>query len=149
MTKQRRYLIISSYWAGYSGIALILTETEFPNENIAKCDEDMAQKGAEIFHITHLSHEDCEGIAFIPYRKSDGTINMYLNKISDQIEKSFHDIYCIFSSYDPAGPFSIENTPYRGYKDIHQEFYQKLKDYLPKDFDYHAHIGQIWYAAYA
>lgn len=170
---------MSSYWAGYSGIGMILNESEMiqflhqyntyhntnlciddipfdeplkayqtvPNKQAATINPEDAEKHASIFSITHLSHEDCEGITFVPYRKPNGAINVPIKHAEFQL--MLHDTYIIFSTYRPSGPLSIEFTPYQGYQDIRTEFQNKCQAYVPNDFDWNAHIGEIWYAAYA
>lgn len=170
---------MSSYWAGYSGIGMILNETEViqflhqynmchntnfdiddmpfeeplkagrivPNPGASTINPEDATTHASIFHMTHLSQDDCEGITFIPYRKPNGAINVQDEHSYFQL--MLHDTYIIFSTYRPSGPLSIEFTPYHGYQDICMEFKNKCQTYLPKDFDWDAHIGEIWYAAYA
>lgn len=167
---------MSGYWAGYYGAGLVLTQNEMddfiekyrtrigmseedfknkllnelPIEEIpwVRSDEDPNQADPRLFDITNINTDNCEGMFFIPfmYNKKPNT-RYHQDKV--YTKRYDENLYVIFSdkSLDSASCFT--EKPYPSYDAFVQEFKNKLNIYVPDNFDWDAHIGNISYACYA
>ena len=145
-----------SCWHGYHGTALVLTETEcrdmfekyiekHPVEGwlvediledgcVGSASELEFEKsdGNGIFQISRISGATgCDGMWFVPFISKDGR---------DMIDE---DLYVLWGK-DPA-PFGIA---YPSYLDIVEEFQSTVGGYLPENFDWDNHIGELTFAQY-
>lgn len=90
---------MSSYWAGYSGTAIVLSPEELEmflknyneinNDTIEMDDEDFMVNLNEMrfvsadgnkdhaFDITLISDDECDGMRFVPFLQKDGLPNKY------------------------------------------------------------------------
>lgn len=67
----------------------------------------------------------------------------------DNCFELYEGYYGIFFTDKSTLPQKIFKGTYHSMDEIIDEFKEKLKDYLPKDFNWKAHIGFIQYAIYA
>ena len=169
---------MSSYWAGYHGDALVLSDKEFTDfcEQYAKAknidiDElisdlesnsvryyevEKSCNADEVFEVTDILVDDCDGMYFVPFF-DNGEINKYIKgekegtfvRALKGINMRSNSCYVVFSDKNRCSGDAFFNPPYNSYEAFRQEFVNKLKDYLPEDFDYDAHLGHFSYAAYA
>ena len=66
----------------------------------------------------------------------------------DWIDLRAETSYMIFCEIPLDGPMSFVKRPYDSYEDFVNEFRHKMERYLPKDFDWDAHLGRFNYSAY-
>lgn len=110
------------------------------------------------FKIVRIPDDDIyDGMRFIPYRVN-GKFNVpYIAAGEDKIENpEFLDwidlrsetSYMVFCDIPLDGPMSFVKKPYNSYEDFVNEFRHKMEQYLPKDFDWDAHLGRFNYSAY-
>lgn len=162
---------MSSWWAGYQGITLRLSEEEFLTfckkyeETHKELDlEEILEEGSlreqafqpsepdgEIFDIVDITPADCKGMFFIPYKREDGTDNQ--RKEEQEIEtKDYRSeaSYLIFAQKQMADITAFtEEGRYNSYEELLEEYQKELRSYLPEDFKWHTHIGTFSYACYA
>ena len=67
----------------------------------------------------------------------------------DDCFELYEGYYGIFFTDKSTLPQKIFKGTYHSMDEIIDEFKEKLEDYLPKDFNWKAHIGFIQYAIYA
>lgn len=151
---------MSMWWEGYHGQGLALSEKEFDvflerysasHERIRYdvSDEDISdipfftEDGRE-FRFFYVG-DDADGFNLIPYH-----VDGKLNKDWDSNEAFYRKNAYVLTAERPIdGPGCFENPAYASYGEFVEEFKDKLKGYLPNDFDWDAHIGIYSYAAYA
>lgn len=158
---------MSSYWAGYHGIACCLSEAEFsgflaaykekqkektkeleelletePLRYVAFCPSDGSQTP---FYITDIGPDTCDGMTFTPYRNNDGSVNQVPVDLRETTS------YILFADKQMDSPLAIDNPTerYVNYGELKEEFQRKLAEYVPADFSWESHIGLFEYAAYA
>lgn len=188
---------MGSYWAGYSGTGLILTEPEFhkmleqykqknekekeavnaaienctigetkfikfqfAGESMPDLQENVTGKYAgKVMYVMELCKDQVDGVTFWPFYRTDGTPNTP-SKQEDGTRRPLqasHPIwdsdadrcYFLFSDKAMDTVTAFEERPYGSYQKFVQEFKDKVEGYLPNDFDWDAHLGNLSYAAYA
>lgn len=162
---------MSSYWAGYWGSALVLTEAEFCDfvkhyakiHHIENIEEKLKEArvvreyewkkslGDGTFEILDvLSHEN-DGMTFWPFMKKnkDGKYEPNVGPHLVYNVMRSENCYVIFSDKNLDDVRSFFEMRYPSYEVFKQEFKDKMEAYLPKDFDWDAHLGNFSYAAYA
>ena len=118
----------------------------------------MDPKSEERFGIVRISDDDIyDGMRFMPYRVND-KFNVPHNmkngaetenpEFVDWIDLRAETSYMIFCEIPLDGPMSFVKRPYASYEDFVNEFRHKMERYLPKDFDWDAHLGRFNYSAY-
>lgn len=118
----------------------------------------MDPKSEERFGIVRISDDDIyDGMRFMPYRVND-KFNVPHNmkngaetenpEFVDWIDLRAETSYMIFCEIPLDGPMSFVKRPYDSYEDFVNEFRHKMERYLPKDFDWDAHLGRFNYSAY-
>lgn len=156
---------MSSYWAGYYGVALVLTDEEFDDfcekyKSIKLIDDDtfndaLNENGVRdynfiksdkngVFDIIDVCTEDCDGMCLIPYFHEGKE-----NKHHANTALRLNSCYVVFSDKSMDSLSAFTKRPYESYEDLVQEFKNKLECYLPEDFNWDEHIGRFSYAAYA
>lgn len=156
---------MSSYWAGYYGVALVLKDKEFDDfcekyKSINLIDDDtfddaLNEDGVRYynfirsdkngsFEITDVCVEECDGMYLIPYYH-----NGQENKNYGNSSLRLNSCYAIFADKAMDSLSAFTKRPYESYADLVQEFKSKLKCYLPEDFNWDEHIGRFSYAANA
>lgn len=110
------------------------------------------------FSIVRISDNDIyDGMRFMPYRVN-GKFNVpYTTENGTQVKNqefvNWIDLrsetsYMVFCDIPLDGPMSFVKKPYNSYEDFVNEFRHKMEQYLPKDFDWDAHLGRFNYSAY-
>lgn len=158
-----------SYWTGYNGQGLCLTEDEYEVfldayvkaqkaagnhkalREVEKLEEDeclsdvwFVSPSGEKFSL-FCADDDCtEGFRLIPYR-----MNGRPNKKWDTCPQTLSDnMYVLGCDRPIEGIDCFEEKAYKSYEEFVDEFKRKMESYLPKDFDWDAHIGMYNYACY-
>lgn len=165
---------MSNYWAGYSGIGMMLSETELEDfiEKYRKLrsaeleeyckhltyvpdydDDDECEKRDFIDMILDkeggfaLSDAFAEGFSFFPYVYEGNPNTEYQDTSADL---STENSYILTADYNNNGVEAFfSNKKYHSYEELVDEFKRKYAEYLPEDFDWDSHIGQYSYACYA
>ena len=153
---------MSSYYAGYHGVACVLSVMEFENflkKYIEKHPEDgFTGKNVDelyfdefefkrsndngAFHIVEISTDKADGMFLWPF------------KTEDQEDGGFKELrgkdqYVVFADYSPDSLEFIKDPKYHSYADILNEFKGKLEGYLSDDFPWDERIRRYSYAMYA
>jgi hypothetical protein len=55
------------------------------------------------------------------------------------------DVYVIWPKHDRFATTEIENPSYKNFKDLLDEFWNKIGEYLPQNYRLETHIGIISY----
>ncbi len=158
---------MSSYWAGYHGVGLLLSEEEFENllnkynevHNIEIRDVlekvgvretalKFSQDEQKVFSFVDVTTDDADGFYFAPYKREDGSFNTYGKGFICQTWRD-HNFYALFSDHNLEGAEIFIHNPYPTYEHLVEEIRTKINAYVPNDFNWDAHIGRISYAAYA
>lgn len=85
-----------------------------------------------------------EGFRLIPYQ-----MNGKPNKKWDTCPQTLSDnMYVLGCDRPIEGIDCFEEKAYKSYEEFVDEFKRKMESYLPKDFDWDAHIGMYNYACY-
>ena len=166
---------MSSYWAGYSDTCMVLTDSEFremmkqyekKNPRAVVNEEDLESMAFVIskfagtvalkdrtFHVTQLSDSfvDAQGVVLSPIYRKDGTPNISADLECKDVYPMADSDRCYFLSSDKCmtGAKAFEEKPYDSYQDFVQEFKDKAAGYLPDDFNWNAHLGNLYYAVFA
>ena len=125
--------------------------------NLAGTEIAMDPESEKRFGIVRIPDDDIyDGMRFMPYRVN-GKFNVpYITageeksknpEFVDWIDLRSETSYMVFSDRDLDGPMSFVRKPYDSYEDFVDEFRRKIGQYLPKDFDWDAHIGRFNYSA--
>lgn len=167
---------MGSYWAGYSGSALVLKEKEF-GEFLKKYNEfhetDVISEVEEMeetlreypfirsafkeklgigiprcFYVVDISTDDCDGMHLIPY-VIGGKQNNPGNSDFQDARLRAENLYVIFSDRQLNCASALFERPYESYESLVLEFKDKLAKYLPVEFYWDMHIGGFYYASYA
>ena len=162
---------MSSFWSGYHGTAIILTQEEFSifvetynkqhPDDIFDCEEEGilteflfdASAGPDLlpFYVDEINGEHCDGMVFVPYLREDGSVNL-INPIEkrEQISEFWRTgtRYAIYTAFPMEGPGAFP-LHYHSFQDIEQEFQQRVGSYLPENFSLKTRIGTFRYAAFA
>lgn len=112
------------------------------------------------FYITEINNDICEGASLYPMMSSENSVNMPIydqnGKLKSSVIVNDYDLghqncYAIFADKDITSGTIFLGPEYRynTYDELLTEFKNKMKDYLPDDFDWNIHIGDFSYAAYA
>lgn len=159
-----------SYWTGYNGQGLCLTEYEYEAfldayvkaqkaagnhealREVEKLDEDedlsnvwFVSPSGKKFSLFCADDGCTEGFRLIPYR-----MNGKPNKKWDTCPQTLSDnMYVLGCDRPIEGIDCFEEKAYKSYEEFVDEFKRKMESYLPKDFDWDAHIGMYNYACYA
>lgn len=159
-----------SYWTGYNGQGLCLTEDEYEAfldayvkvqkatnnhealREVEKLDEDedlsniwFVSPSGKKFSLFCADDGCTEGFRLIPYR-----MNGRPNKKWDTCPQTLSDnMYVLDCDRPIEGIDCFEEKAYKSYEEFVDEFKRKMESYLPKDFDWDAHIGMYNYACYA
>lgn len=112
-------------------------------ENPNKILEDGTQ--TKVFEILDVSTDDCDGMYLLPYL-NDGKLLWSQNSGISLRDKN---LYVIFSDHQLDNPLTFVTKPYESYEAFVNEFKEKLKNYLPEDFNWDKHIGSFSYSCYA
>lgn len=159
---------MSSYWAGYHGQGLVLSELEFEEflKNYReKCTDDKSLSDlmeyedgdktlSDIVFLSHTGHkfniicagDDCtEGFRLVPYR-IDGIPN---TKWRQNEHIPFNNVYVLDADNPIDGMTCFEKKAYESYEAFVGEFKDKMNSCLPDDFDWDSHIGIFTYACFA
>ena len=169
---------MSSYWTGYAGAALLLSEQEF-NQFIHDYTamHDLSEKtltdffkensvneyafittksllennSQDTFYITAIDTDCCQGMYFRPfvYQNKPNTITQRGKNNVVEHRWSDENCYAIFANKDMLSYNTFVQKPYESYETFVDEFRNKMDCYLPFDFDYDAHLGYFAYACYA
>lgn len=161
---------MSNYWAGYHGTVLLLSDNEFhvfletyskmhcKGEGLELMDpatlfdeeplgehEFKCSSGHGTFNVTPLAEDETDGRTFVPFKLP----NKAWNRGSESRHSRSGDLYAVFSNHSLGGPSCWNNPSYPTYESLVDEFKSKVEAYLPEDFDWDAHIGDLSYAAFA
>lgn len=153
---------MSSYYAGYHGVACVLSVVEFedflkrymekhPEDGFTEDNVDelyfdefefKRSNGNGIFHVVEISTDKADGMCLWPF------------KAEDQEDGGFKELrgkdqYVVFADYSPDSLEFIKDPKYHSYADILNELKGKLEGYLPDDFPWDERIGRYSYAMYA
>lgn len=168
---------MSSYWAAYYGVALVLKEKEFcdflekyaEKHNLEREDLDekieddgvreypfVKSANSEVFEITDILTDSCDGMYLIPFYNKGKKNTYFTDQEKKEVNKDYcalslrdKNLYAVFSDKDMMSVESFEKKRYDSYEELVQEFKDKLQNYLPDDFEWDIHIGNFSYAAYA
>lgn len=100
-------------------------------------------KQGDPFSISYVGEDNAEGFRLIPYR-IENEPNTDWNE-NTAIPSS--DVYVVPADKPVNGMSCFEKKPYASYEEFVKEFTDKMGGCLPKDFDWHSHIGIYSYAA--
>ena len=168
---------MSSYWAVYSGVGLVLREPEYRVflaayakahklsetffdeycEDVSINEYEFIRAKALVtnmelkpFWVTEITTDTCEGMYFKPF-VYNGKPNTFEERGLNIIDYrwSDKDCYVFFSDKNMEGYNAFLEKPYASYGDFVQEFKDKLAAYLPDDFEWDEHLGNFSYACYA
>lgn len=159
-----------SYWAGYNGHGLCLTEDEYEEflnnyvnvqtaaeNHEALCEMEKLNEGeclddvwfvstsGEKFSLFCADDGSMEGFRLIPYRK-DGKPNEEWDTCPQTLTDNIYVLEC---ERPIDGMQCFEKKAYESYEEFVAEFRRKMEAYLPEDFDWDSHIGMYNYACYA
>ena len=166
---------MSQYWGAYHGVALVLTEPEFETfldnyeksysnikdtieeTSLQECLFHNGKNPEKTFDITPVSTDDCSGMILFPFINKNGNVNERIFDEKNTLIQDiiYHDLraencYAIFSDKDfTSGRVFNPKYRYNSYDELLEEFQNKLKAYLPADFDWNSHIGDFSYACFA
>lgn len=169
---------MSSNWYAESGTALILDEEEtieFCKKYLKEiCERDMVkvpdaytaveELGEQALIRSKYKHEQADSSSIEEVDEKHFRISMYEDEMSggifypfecdercgeDDCFELYEGYYGIFFTDKSTLPQKIFKGTYHSMDEIIDEFKEKLEDYLPKDFNWKAHIGFIQYAIYA
>lgn len=126
--------------------------------NLAGTEIAMDPESEKRFGIVRIPDDDIyDGMRFMPYRVN-GKFNVPYVIVGEEKSKNPEFVdwidlrsetsYMVFCDRDLDGPMSFVRRPYDSYEDFVDEFRRKMGQYLPKDFDWDAHIGRFNYSAY-
>lgn len=126
--------------------------------NLAGTEIAMDPESEKRFGIVKIQNDDIyDGMRFMPYCVN-GKFNVpYITageeksknpEFVDWIDLRSETSYMVFCDRDLDGPMSFVRRPYDSYEDFVDEFRRKMRQYLPEDFDWDAHIGRFNYSAY-
>lgn len=160
-----------SYWAGYSGQGLCLTQKEFDaflNEYVnaltaagnhealeqmqelndgSRCLDDVSFVSAagEEFNLFCADDGSTEGFHLVPYR-----VGGKPNRKWDACPQTLSDnMYVLTADKAIEGMDCFEKKAYDSYEEFLDEFKRKMGSYLPAYFDWDSHVGIYTYACYA
>lgn len=160
---------MSSYWAGYAGQGLCLTDGEFrefldnykamsTNKKSLKQVEEYEDSCGNVSEITFRNGKNekfsffmaddgcCEGFRLIPYRIGGKPNTGY----RPNLDMPDANIFILNADHQLDGMKAFNpKKVYPSYKAFRTEFERKLGEYMPDDFDWDAHIGIYSYACYA
>lgn len=169
---------MSSYWCGYYGTALVLKADEYEaflnryakenNINPEELNDELDTYGVReyqfkkssrknesleeenVFSIIDILEDDCDGMRLFPFFVN-GKENTEENFGYDIVmhELQHYNLYVVFSDKNFHSPNVFKKPAYTSYNALLNEFKDKMKTYLPNDFDWDQHIGSFSYAAYA
>lgn len=104
------------------------------------------------FHIDAFTLADSEAMSFAPYFRN-GKLNLpcysannrreYVDRDYFCEELSSEDCYIAFADRGFNDAYVFERKPYASYNEFVQEFKDKFEKYLPKNFDWNAHLGNF------
>lgn len=169
---------MSSNWYAESGTALILDEKEtieFCKKYLKEiCGRNMVkvpdaytaveELGEQALIRSKYKHEQVDSSSIEEVDEKHFRISMYEDEMSggifypfecdercgeDDCFELYGDYYGIFFTDKSTLLQEIFKGSYHSMDEIIDEFKEKLEDYLPKDFNWEAHIGFIQYAIYA
>lgn len=125
---------------------------------IPDLQKDTKKYADKVMYIMEVLDDMIDGVTFWPFYRKDGKKNL-----SEQDEDGYwespegsHPIWdsnedrCYFLFADRALDTveAFEEKPYASYEAFVQEFKDKMEAYLPEDFDWNAHLGNLTYAAF-
>lgn len=165
---------MSSYWAGYSGTALVLRENEFSgflekykelhketltaieeNEEsvreypfLCSCSIGKENVNIKYFYIVDVLQGECDGMCLYPYIV-DYRKNSPESPVNPGISLRSENVYVVFADHQLDSVDTFFHRPYESYNALVQEFKDKLEKYLPANFNWDLHTGHFSYAAYA
>lgn len=161
------------HWEGYRHTALVLDKKEFaaflglygkkhPEEQgqLEGCRPETgyeawfkSTKGTgATFAMEAIGCGDEEGMRLTPYR-ADGAMNT--SYVDGRPNRNFQSyalqgpLYMLASEKQLDCADAFQEKPYASYRELVQEFKNKLEGYLPEGFDWDRHIGSFSYAMYA
>lgn len=163
---------MSFSWAGYKGIALVMTEQEFLDfcsvyeqkqrveihismEEIGEIPFTAGNGSGEVFYLSKIGEDCCEGMTLVPFFNRDGSFNELVidedgNRVRECQYRLFDgDCYVLFSVKQADDYFKNPSAWYASYEELRQEFQDRLSAYLPETFDWNNHIGTFSYAGFA
>lgn len=108
------------------------------------------------FLFDELNGDNVSGLEIWPFYRKDGTMNVRVAADGSRQDlescrpmDAMPDLcYVLWGEKDMCGPEAFDKKPYDSYGDFVKEFQDKLSAYLPEDFDWNAHIGNITFASY-
>ena len=114
--------------------------------------------GDKEFYVVNVLTEDNDGMRFVPCHRPDGSTNeavldengKYVQSVIVENLRS-QDSFVFFTDEDmTSGSYLDGKTKrYDSFQDVLTEFQNKMKDYLPEDFNWDSHIGDFSYACFA
>lgn len=106
----------------------------------------------DYFRIDVFTPADSDAMSFAPYFRS-GKPNWpcynannrreYVDRDYFCEELSSEDCYIAFADRGFNDAYVFERKPYASYNEFVQEFKDKFEKYLPKNFDWNAHLGNF------
>lgn len=116
------------------------------SNNMGEDPNDVLEsESSKTFGIIDISPDDCDGMYLLPYLNNGKLHWEHDTGIDLRSEK----LYAIFSDFQLDSPLAFIAKPYESYDNFVDEFKEKLKEYLPDDFDWDSHIGCFSYSCYA
>lgn len=154
---------MSQYWAGYHGLALVLDTNEFQiflnnyrklhTDDTTRALDEQTDDGENPLldcTIREYPFQPCVGdkefyVVNVLTDDNDGMRSVIVENLRNQ------DSFVFFTDEDmTSGSYLDGKTKqYHSFQDVLTEFQNKMKDYLPEDFNWDSHIGDFSYACYA
>lgn len=96
------------------------------------------------FDLIFLSKNTVSDVRLFPFKDKNGKI-----KYNPPVWYHDQDAYILFFRYDCSSANYFNGLRYDNYKQFINEFKKHLQHYLPKDFNWDAHVGNITYVEFA
>ncbi len=117
-------------------------------------DDGYAKK---VMYFNELTDDIVEGFTIWPFYRQEDMMNVSRKRPDGTWEEAqYHNpmwnessCYVCWSDKDMTSPKVFEERPYPSYAAFVDEFLDKMRVYLPEDFDWNAHLGRITYACFA
>lgn len=152
---------MSSYWAGYAGIGMMISEDEMKGFvsrykkllGDTQPDLDLSNPNDFWYYLSNnegviiLSNDVAEGFLFYPYMLK-GKPNTEYEDTAPCLGRE--KVYIFPADFDnnSVGALFIPGRRYNSFEDMVSEFKRKYQMFFPEDFDWKSHIGQYQYACY-
>lgn len=140
---------MSSYWAGYEELGLLIPKDEVDGFITAYNKAHPEDEIEDVYEISQETLDGCRAKFTCLYLSEDmdGLTILPLNGGGWFREET--ESLLIYAGYSSAACQIFKNGFYKNKEELVKEFKNKVGDYLPEDFDYERYIGDVSYALFA